>query len=518
MERKTHGRGTRFALSLQVATVVVLALAATVLVIHVTEKPGFRARFDLTESGRNSLDPQTVELLRGLDEPVEVDLFFRFSARAAEAAVAEISGRTQDLLFVAGELVPESLDVTVHDLFSNEGQTVAEQRMAELDVAELQTVVVSLGERRVVLQAAPDLASVDPGSVDPRNPRPPTVTEFRGEEALAEAIVRLSTERAPRVLFATGHGEYRIDPVPTGERQALRTAARLASELRGEGFEVGTWDPVREGPVPAGCDVLAIVGATRPFNPEHFALVETYLEQGGSLLVGADDGMFMEPDGLSGFLASHGMSLERGFVNAPFRDPVRGSLLAGSQECLVLDVTEDRLSAGHPITEPLRLRERRLRFIRTRSFDRLPPPTGTLVFDLVGSPESAWRDLPDDLGRWNHAIDPGREKRQYTHLALAAEIERPDGAGKPARIVAMGAANVFDDGLLPYNLDLVRNSFNWLVDRDVRIRVAKRDPFEARIDLRRGDAYVTLWRVAVLGLPGACALIGTVIAWRRRRS
>lgn len=512
----TFGRWTRASLSLQVALVVLLSFVAAALVVFVTSRPDLRWRVDLTASGRNSLDPQTVQLLRDLPESAAVDIFYRAAAGPLGPPLAEVEAEFRELLFVATEQVPESLDVTVHDLYTSEGRAVADRRMAELEVALLPVVVVSLGDRRVVLQFDPDLASIDLGEADPRAYRPPSMAEFRGEEALAEALARLQSDAEPRVLFALGHGEYRVAPSPQAERRTLRGAGLLAGELRGDGFSVGTWDPLRDGPVPADCNVLAFIGPDQPVPADQMRFVEDFVDRGGSLLVAADAGLLMRDDALGAFLERHGLVLERGIVNAPVRDPRTGNLIAGTEQCELLDVDEERLSGGHPITAPLRERGRRLRFIQARSFDRLPAPAGTLLFDLVGTPENAWRDLPDAAGRWNHALDPATESRTPSHLALAAEIDRPDG-GDPARLVAIGAATAFDDELVTINLDFVRNTFNWLADRDVRIRVARRDPFEAKIDVQRGDEFPTLWNVAVLGLPGLCLALGLVIAFARRR-
>ncbi|QDU67217.1 GldG family protein [Engelhardtia mirabilis] len=526
MVARTFTRWTRASLSIQVAFAVLLSIAAAVLVIGLAEQPRFRARVDLTESGRNSLDSQTVALLESLEEEVQVDLFFRAQTGALGPPLAEVQQRTRELLFVAGEAVPGSLDVTDHDLYSREGRAAADERMRELGVSVIQVMVISIGERRAVLGVDTDLATFDPGDPNPRSYRAPSVASYRGEEAFDEALARLLSERSPRVLFATGHGEYGIDPVPAAERQTLRAASLLGAELRGEGFDVGTWDPLRDGGVPADCDVLAIIGPDQPYPANHADAVAAFVERGGGLMVAVDDGLFMRDDALSELLARYGMGIQRGIVNAPVRNPLSGSLESGFEQCALLDVSEDRLSNGHPITAPLRERGRRLRLWRSRSFERLPAPAGAVLLDLVQTPENAWRDLPDDFGRWNFIYEPKREDRSPAHLALAAQISvdgssAVDGglgaADDDARIVAVGAASAFDDEFVTINLDFARNAFNWLVDRDLRIRVAERDPFEARIDTRRGTAFPVLSKVALFGLPGLCLALGCFVAWRRRR-
>ena len=132
------------------------------------------------------------------------------------------------------------------------------------------------------------------------------------------------------------------------------------------------------------------------------------------------------------------------------------------------------------------------------------------------SPEGSWRDLPNDRYQYNHVPEPEREERGAVSLALAAQVEAPAG-GAQARIVAIGSPSALADGRYAYNRDFARNAFNWLVDRDVRIRVSQRDPFESRIDVRRGPEFVRSSWFALAVLPGLCVAAGLFTAWRRRR-
>ena len=77
MSTATFTRWTRLALAGQVAVLLVLALAAVLLVIEVSERPGLRIRLDLTETGSSSLDPATVGVIQKLPTAASIDVFFR---------------------------------------------------------------------------------------------------------------------------------------------------------------------------------------------------------------------------------------------------------------------------------------------------------------------------------------------------------------------------------------------------------------------------------------------------------
>lgn len=508
-ERRTFSRGTRASLFLQVLVGVCLAVAVAVLSIVVAERPGLRLRIDATESGRNSLDPQTVELLESLPEAVEIELFFEPQPGAMQGAIAEAQQRTDDLIRVVEGYVPHKLEVVRHDLLGA-GRPDAVRRLLDLGADSSQKVVVSFGGRHTMLDLGGDLASFSSG--DPRRNEAPSLADFRGEEALAEAFARLLTTGTPKLYFSFGHGEYSVDPVVGADGQrALRSVSRAVSDLRGEGFELGLWDPVRDGALPLDADVLAIVAPDTPFDATSVAHVQDFLDGGGRLLVAVGTGQLLEGDALAELLARHGINVGRGIVNAPFQG------FQGTPECETLNLEPERLSSGHPITRSLRERERRLILTGARAFTpRGPAPFDGSLLDLMTSPEGAWRDLPDARAGWNNLYDPSREERGVFSLALAAEIEAPTAA-EDARLVALGTPTLVGDEWYGFDRDFARNAFNWLADREVRIRVSPRDPFESRIDVARGSEYRVIGWVGLGVLPGACVLLGLLATWMRHR-
>ncbi|MEO0652774.1 MAG: hypothetical protein AAFZ65_19020, partial [Planctomycetota bacterium] len=215
-------------------------------------------------------------------------------------------------------------------------------------------------------------------------------------------------------------------------------------------------------------------------------------------------------DALGRLLARYGITTARGVVNAPLRGG------EGAIECATLLLGTEELSSSHPITETLRERDRRLVIDSARAFTpRGPAPFDGSLLDLLVSPERSWRDLRVNL-LFNHIHDAGREERAVVSLAVAANIDVPT-AEADARIVAVGAPSLLGDAYFAYNRDFVRNAFNWLVDRDVRIRVSRRDPFEATIDVGRGTEIGRISLFGLLVLPGLSLLGGLFIVWRRRR-
>lgn len=514
----TAGRTTRFSrftrlsLLVQVAVAIVLAIVLAVLAIVVAERPELRLRMDATSSGRNSLDDLTVELLEELPEGVRIETFFERVPGILGPAVAEAQQRTAELLRVMSSYVPEKLEVTHHVMTGSE-RIEATRRMADLGLKTTQKVAVTIGERSAVMALEIDLASFSAG--DPNRGVPPEVTRFRGEEAMAEALSRLLTRGTPRVLFATGHEEYAIAPsAETASRRDGRLMQSARLDLEREGFETGLWDPSTTGAVPSDCDLLAIVGPLLPFSERDADWVQEFLDRGGRLLVAVDLGVSGHSgklDPLGELLARYGIRTARGYVNAPTRG------YEGSRECALLQLEPELLSSSHPVTRALRENERRLLIDSARAFTpRGPTPFDGTLLDLFVSPDGSWIDLPSNRLEYDHVYDSRFEERSAFSIGLAADIDLATSE-RDARIVALGSPSILGDETYAYNRDFVRNAVNWLVDREVRIRLSQRDPFESTIDLARGDEYRKISAFGMAVLPGLCALLGLFTAWRRRR-
>jgi len=147
------------------------------------------------------------------------------------------------------------------------------------------------------------------------------------------------------------------------------------------------------------------------------------------------------------------------------------------------------------------------------------------VRELVRTTRDAWLDLLDPrTGGYNFALDQSiGERKGAAGLVMLAELPAPPGpsvtgrAAEGGRVVAFGAATFAADGLFDFNRDFLRATFNWLAEREQRIDVAPRVEDTTRIDVERGRAYGVLSWTLSLVLPGACALMGVFVSWRRRR-
>lgn len=520
------GRWTRLWIGLQVTFVVLLAAACAGLATWLAGRPGLRWRVDATAAGRNTLDPTLAAIVERLPGRVDLEVFFRPVPGPWRDAVQEAQQRTSELLRVAANRHPDKLRLVEHDL---RDLTRASQRLQELEVEGDNVVVVLRGEHKVVLRLERDLARFDPGN--PLAKVEPRLEGFRGDEALGQALLSVSREGRPRILFSSGHGER--DPFDT----EVGGLGSLQSALAADGFDVGRWSSADDPSVPGDCDVLAIVAPRQPFSRAELDAVTAHVERGGRLFVvpaslaDPQEG----PGSVAELLRGLGIQLLPGFV-AQLRPNAMGQLVEGQEDNKFLFVPAEGLDARHPVTETLRRLGVQLQNVAaSRAFQRGTAPPGGRLDPLVQTSGDTWLDLPDARGRHDWRFERERERPGPLTLAMALEFaprglgagaERPPaeaGVGElprereVARVVAFGAVEAIGNGPFRYTRDFVLNAFNWLCERDWRLSVRPRDPDVRTLDVVNTDALAKIYRVAVLGLPGGVALLGLLVAWRRRR-
>ena len=320
---RATGRFAKLGIALQVLLILSFSVLIALAVVWFARRPGLRLRADWTSSGTNTLDEQTLELLSGLEGQVEVDVF----ARPVQAHFAGPFNRAHQtmvrMLEEAEQRAGGQLVLTVHDPAEIE---MVEARMQELRSQATHAVVISRGERRIVLDYFSHITEIDPGNPDPDRYVPATLSRFRGEAVFAEALAQLATDDAPRVLFTSGHAELDIaDEQPNG-------VSGLVAMLQAEGFEVGQWIGEEAGPIPEDCKVLAVLGNEQPFTALEVQHIEEHVARGGRLFVTVGNALWTGPGSGAALLAPLGMRVRQA-IACETRPGRLGGQIEGVAEC-----------------------------------------------------------------------------------------------------------------------------------------------------------------------------------------
>jgi hypothetical protein len=513
-------------IGLQVIGAVVLFGALVVLFTWIAERPLLRVRFDITAGRENTLDSSTLTVLERLKDDVDIDVFFRPAEFPFQELGRAVQERTEKLLVLFKDNAPGRINVVEHDVSDrSSAASKIEVRMRELALDTIEpggVVVVSMGPRRDVLHLRGDLADLDPGDPLGRSgpPRAPMLLAFRGEDAITNALLKVSQGDAPKVVFTAGHDERALD-----DTQA-RGISSLKRDLEIDGFKVETWEGERRGAIPADAMVLAIIGAQKPFTPDEASAVEAFVESGGRLIAAPGLRPLGGEGSLSRMLGRWGVRVNMSGIIARALPQPAGPPVEGRPECGQVFVWSDGMRVS-PITDPLRRADRRVLLPFSFALERGDVPRGGTLLDLLVTLDDVWRDLPEPQNptRFNLRFEPNEDRGPFT-LAMQEVFPpsrppraavAPAGARPESRLVCIGSADAFSNGAFDENRELLLNAFNWAASREFRVNVSHKNPQVRKLDINNGKALSIVNAVAVFLMPGACLVLGVWMAFKRRR-
>ena len=239
-----------------------------------------------------------------------------------------------------------------------------------------------------------------------------------GERICASAIQRVAAPPVGRNIYWTvGHGES------AGDDYGTFGMSDIARDLAREGYVNRRLDFSAGSGVPRDCAVLVVPGAKDDFSRMETGMVESYLRQGGRLLV-------LAPDAERGGV----VSLLPGWGLRPAKVTLSGIRTLSGDDVIVSDFSEHELSA---------------------------PLKGSRI--VLGRPVAFTPSAVADAGS-------GAGKIDFVPLAsvcdavVAAAVERGGGAGddiavRPTRIIAVGDASFVMNGMLSARANANRDFF-----------------------------------------------------------
>ncbi len=409
----------------------------------------------------------------------------------------------------------------------------AQSLVEKYDITQLRVVVFDRGDDRRVVDSV-DLADYDYSGM--QFGQGPQLTAFKGEQMFTGSILELAESRKPKILFTTGHGELDVDDLsPRGMSQARELLGR-------DNFEIEGWASLGQPAVPEGTDLVVIAGPTANFIPPELAVLRSYLESGGRLLVLTDPVLSeaggLSQSGLEELLAEYGVTLGADIVV----DPANPLPFYGAETIFVSDFRD------HVITRSLRQTQVPVIFPLARSVREAGPVDGFEVRELLATTSEGWgetdlaalqrvekgdEDLagPVPLGvAVSAVIADAAEDLEVEDLEAEeggeAPSEEEEGAGEAegdeataqTRLVVLGDSDFATNGQLPNvgNAELLANAMNWLVERETLVGIPPKAPEQVRLSLTQSEMRrVTL--LVLLVLPGLAVISGVAVFRRRRR-
>lgn len=329
------------------------------------------------------------------------------------------------------------------------------------------------------------------------------------EGALTNAILRVTKAGTKVVYFLVGHGEASPDDATKPDGYG-----KLKTALEGENFQVNKLLLATRAAVPKDCALLIIAGPERPLLPHEIEAINTYLGDGGRVLV-----TFRVPrpksnideTALEALIDQWGVKAGN---NVVVDQVVR--LFAGPALGLTPLVNDYGV---HPITQNF---THRTVFPMTRSVIPVKGlKVGLSVTPIAMTSNTSWAET-DLVGIFEHEeakLDPADERGPIDVVdAVTANLKKLGRGNGEARLVVLGSTEVANNQYLDqfFNRDLVLNSADWLVGEANQISIRPRAMRASRLRLTVNQ-FSIVFVLSVLLMPELLLIMGIVVWWERRQ-
>jgi gliding-associated putative ABC transporter substrate-binding component GldG len=270
-----------------------LLLLAVLIVINLLAS-FFHARLDLTREKRYTLSRATINLVRGLQDEVQVDVFlkgefpsgFRKLANSTNDFLQLLKDRNGSKInyrFISPLDRVDGTEILYGDSLTSMGAipinlTVQVQAGQSSNII-FPVAVMKYKDRQV-------LVNLYPGSSGRISQEEINSAEALMEYQFANALNKLVMEKRPAIGYATGNGE----PVDQRTYDLVQTV--------GKDYDFGIVDLKTQPFIPENVDVLMIVKPTISFTEEEKFKIDQYVMRGGKLVCFIDN-LIAEQDSLA---------------------------------------------------------------------------------------------------------------------------------------------------------------------------------------------------------------------------
>ena len=470
------GRTVRYGLHASLAS----ALFLGILVFANWYVHKYDRRWDLTNEGVFSLSPQSIGIIQKLQKPLKL-AYFIAGQQADPTRARELFDLYQytNSDKVTTEIVDPQTKPHLVDSY-------------EMTPGNLVYVGYGEGDNRAVMRLAEAT-----------------------EEAITNAVIKLSRGESKKIYFVQGHGEVDTqDAEPTGGKD-------LAAALGDEHFTVETITLSTQTSIPDDAAAVFLLAPKKALLPQEKEMLKKYAESAGRLELASDP---MGSQDVRELAEGFGIEILNNAIVDPQQRIMTGPVL--SFEPIVMEY------GYHPITKGFTNRNLTVFRLASSVKSKSNPPTGVSYVDLAKTSRFAWGEM--NLAAAFDQTNPSAEKGdddQAGPVALAVayekKLEEPAAAGtentageasfkKVSRVVVFGDSDFLTNQMLGvyFNRDLILNTVNWLSGEEGGITVRPKSLTASRAPIP--SSVYTQILAASLIIPELLLLFGLWVWWGRR--
>ncbi len=447
-------------------------------------------RFDLTETKKYSLAPQSIQLVKGLKEPLTVQYI-------VDPSAAGDTERIKTLL----ELYHFYSDNFQYELVDSEKNP---EKVEKIKPVTPRAVYVRRGDRHEKVSTV-------------------------NENTLTNAIMKMVKTDQPTIYFTTGHNERSIND------KEVPGIFGMKSVFEEEGFKVNELALFSEGEVPEDADIVVIVRPLTPFFEQEISALQEFLKYGGKVMA------FLDPDGESGlesfFNDNYGVQFGKNYIVED--NPI--SQFAGGGPIAPIITS----FGTHEIVEPY-TKENMIPAISFQIVQSVEPkenlPSDMTVTELIKTSSQSWGE--SDINRLMNQgeAEPNEGQDKMGPLSMAVAVSKPaeekvsDSTEEAeteedeqetdenveeleiepeTRLVIFGDSDFVKNRNFERSKDLYLNSANWLTQREDMISIRPKDDSGQPLTVNPVQARMVFY-LSIIGLPACVAIFGFVICLLKR--
>jgi len=503
-------RGSNAAIS------VVLAGAILLMVNFLAVRHYVRA--DWTSSGMYTLSDKTQKALASLEKDVSLHVLWS----GGDPKYPDVKEIVDDYAALSPRVKIEIVDP---DVSPERVKMIVDKYGAKVQVNEQGQMGIEAGVFVVAGDNVKFVASNEFESAggdmfgEGASPEEDGLSEFKAEQEITSAILRVVSDEQATACFTQGHGEWEF------EGFGARALRHLKDSLKQDSYKVEALTTAGTSRVPEKCGLVVVAGPERAFMPEEAELLGTYLERGGRLLLLLDpivEGEALLPTGLEALTAKHGVRLDQDFM---LETDARRLVSETPVTFLVSEFTTHEAvkalsvpdSAGQAVKEQLGAFPVVLSAARSLS----AAEGGDVIADVLAkSSASSWGETDiASLGTGDRTPEKGDgDVAGPATLAMAATLAKKDGR-EGGRLAVVGDSDFLTEELFVnaslYNRDLWSGLIGFLTAREDLISIAPKNPEHVRLSLTEDDVH-TIWLI-VIGEVLLMLVFGVVMWLARRR-
>ncbi len=454
-------------------TMVLLVMALLVAINYVAVKRN--KKWDLTSEKLNSLSDQTVKLLNGLSEPIEIRAFFRDDSPDEGQQLGLVKHYVSLMKAESAKIDFQVIDP-----------------MKRPDLAKQYEVVAS---GTIVLKYKGRLRSIQE-------------TTSVSEETFANALLKITREKNKHVYYLVGHGELNLD-----DDKDPQGGGFFKKALQDASYDIFELNLITQKAVPESADVVLVLGPKQALLEPELTALEIYARNGGHLLLTSDPG---QKTNIQKLMQTLGVNFTNKYIIDQVGQQIAGSaaLAVGMEYSPTSEITKD-------------IKEKRITLFNLASpleKDMKAPADWKFEEFVKSSPASF---VTDSLSN-QMKFDEKKDKKVASTLGMTVtgqltskvaqgkSIVESKG-GKDFSLVAFGDTDLTSNQLFyeQINRDILMNSIAFLAKDTDLISLRPKTPLGNKLDMTNTQAMLLVLGV-YFPIPILLLIISGLVWYKRR--